>query len=287
MTDKTPSSAATIAIPSKGRLRELVLDLLRDAGYRTGGLTGRTSSTTIDDIQFIEMRTRDAAIWMAAGRLDAAFISTDTALEAGVDHLPTIELGVARSDLVVACRDADRYASIDDLRGATVATHLPKFTARWLEQQGVDCTVISMGGSLEGVCAVGLADAIVDLRETGASLERNRLRVIADIKHCQATFVSQLDPAPVIDDLVLRVGAALEARRTQYLMLHIPAAQVGALSEIFHGLESPTVLPLAGRDDLVAAHMVVERAALWRNLSALRSIGASGIVAVPNDAMLP
>ena len=70
----------SIAVPSKGRLRESVLDLLNRAGYRTAAFRGSNASAEIEGIEFIEMRPRDAAAWLHAGRLDAAFISTDTCL---------------------------------------------------------------------------------------------------------------------------------------------------------------------------------------------------------------
>ena len=274
-----------IAVPSKGRLREACFDLLSHAGYRVGMFKG-TASTTIDGIEFIEMRPRDAAAWLRAGRLDAAFISTDTALEHEVDHHPSIELGFSRSDLVVACREDSPYTGARDLEGATVATHLPSWTSRWFESIGVGVDVVEMGGSLEGVCAVGMADAIVDLRETGGSLARNRMHAIEVVQACQAIFTTAVSDSPVIDDLCLRLEAALAARRTQYVMLHIPADKVDALGGVFPGLAAPTVLPLAGRDDLVAAHIVVQRANLWARLGDLRALGATGIVALPTDAIV-
>ncbi len=275
-----------VAIPSKGRLREQCLDLLKHAGYSVGAFKGDNASAVVDGIEFIEMRPRDAAAWLKAGRLSAAFISTDTALESDVSDFPAIKLGFAKSDLIVACRDADAYQSADDLAGGTVATHLPDWTRRWFASKNIDVTVVAMGGSLEGVCAVGMADAIVDLRETGGSLARNHLRVIEEVVHCQAIFANTQNPSAVIDDLRLRIGAALSARRTQYLLLHIPADKVDELSTVFPGLAAPTVLPLAGRSDLVAAHLVVDRSELWTKLGDLRAMGASGIVALPTDAIL-
>ncbi len=275
-----------VAIPSKGRLREQCLDLLKHAGYSVGAFKGNNASAMVDGIEFIEMRPRDAAAWLKAGRLAAAFISTDTALESNVEDFPAIPLGFARSDLIVACRNADSFQSAADLAGGTVATHLPDWTRRWFAGQGIDVTVVAMGGSLEGVCAVGMADAIVDLRETGGSLARNHLRVLEEVESCEAIFANTEQPSAEIDDLRLRIGAALSARRTQYLLLHIPTDKVDTLSSVFPGLAAPTVLPLAGRDDLVAAHLVVDRSELWTKLGELRALGASGIVALPTDAIL-
>lgn len=276
-----------VAVPSKGRLRDSVIDLLDHAGYdlqRFG--RSRGASATAEGIEFIEMRPRDAAAWLHAERLTAAFISTDTALENDVDGWPALELGFSRSDLVLACREADGYDTPADLTNKTIATHLPNYTRRWFEAQGLDVDVVAMGGSLEGVCATGMAEAIVDLRETGNSLTSNRLRVVAEIANCQAIFSTSQDAPPAIVDLKLRLEAALAARRTQYLLLHIAPEKVSSLSTVFPGLAAPTVLPLAERTDLVAAHLVVERANLWSRLSELRALGATGIVALPTDAIL-
>ena len=280
-------SLPRVAIPSKGRLRDSVLDLLSHAGYSRRAFDRMNASAVVEDIEFIEMRPRDAAAWLAEGRLVAAFVSTDTALENAIEDWDTLDLGFSRSDLIVACRDDAPFATLADLSGRTVATHLPQWTGRWLAREGVDAHVVHMGGSLEGVCAVGMADAIVDLRETGGSLQRNQLRVLAEGERCEATF-SWASAAPdAVHGLILRLEAALAARLTQYVMLHLPAEKVEDLGNLFPGLAAPTVLPLAGRDDLVAAHIVVKRANLWTKLGDLRAMGATGIVALQTDAILP
>lgn len=276
-----------IAIPSKGRLRESVLELLAHAGYSSRAFAHKNASAMIKNIEFIEMRPRDAAAWLGQGRLDAAFISTDTALENEIEDWPSMDLGFSKSDLIIAVKEDSPYKTIADLEGATVATHLPCWTERWLKQSGVDASVVHMGGSLEGVCAVGLADAIVDLRETGGSLQRNRLRVLQEGASCQATFQWSEDIADSIGPMTLRLEAALNARQTQYVMLHIPTDKIDDLSALLGGLASPTILPLSGRDDLVAAHIVVKRANLWGNLTSLRKLGATDIVALNTDAIVP
>ncbi len=275
-----------IAIPSKGRLRESVLELLAHAGYSRRSFDRMNASAEVESIEFIEMRPRDAAAWLAQGKLDAAFISTDTALENGIEDWSSIDLGFSRSDLIVAVKEDSPFERLSDLSGHTVATHLPSWTSRWLKDEGVDATVVNMGGSLEGVCAVGLADAIVDLRETGGSLQRNRLRVLAEGYSCQATF-SWGDPdCPTIAELLLRINAAIEARQTQYVMLHVPKDKLDELGTVFPGLAAPTILPLSGRDDLVAAHIVVKKSQLWSKLGVLQDIGATGIVALNTDAIV-
>jgi len=279
--------SARVAVPSKGRLRDRVFDLLRHAGYNLRQLGTENAALVVEDIEFIEMRPRDAAAWLRAGRLDAAFISTDTALENEIEDWPAIDLGFSRSDLVLACRTDAPYASAQDLAGKTVATHLPNWTRRWFQSKGIAIEVVAMGGSLEGICARGLADAIVDLRETGNSLRRNSLHSIEVAASCEAVFAHPpaSDNAEVAS-LLLRMEAARTATTRQYLVMHMPPDKVDDLGTIFPGLAAPTLLPLSGRVDLVAVHLVVKRDNLWARLADLRELGATGIVALPTDAIL-
>ncbi|MGH8899829.1 MAG: ATP phosphoribosyltransferase, partial [Egibacteraceae bacterium] len=178
-----------VGVPSRGRLRDGALALLGAAGYPTGMLHGAGSIAAAGDLELIEMRSRDAAAALAAAQLDAAFLATDIVAEAELEQLSALPLGFSRSDLVLASRDDDGRAGAADLDGCVVATHLPSVTRRFFAEKGIAVTVVPMGGSLEGVCAAGLADAIVDLRETGTSLITNRLRVLEVIRGCEALLV--------------------------------------------------------------------------------------------------
>lgn len=271
---------ARVALPSRGRLREAVGELTVQAGLPATG-----PARSVDaGIEFIEMRPRDAGAWLATGRLDAAFVSTDIVMEEDLTGMPAMPLGLIRSTLVVAVREEDDRRAVGDLAGATVATHLPHATETWLASVGVVAQVVTMGGALEGVCAAGVADAIVDLRESGGSLAQNHLRVLAEIADCEALFVHNGNDA--LGDLVLRLSAVVEARAQRYVMFHLPPARLGQLSSVFHGLAAPTVLPLAEREDLVAVHLVLTAAEFWSGLGQLRGLGASGIVSLAPEALL-
>ncbi|MEO2104140.1 MAG: ATP phosphoribosyltransferase [Actinomycetota bacterium] len=276
---------ARIAVPSKGRLRDEALRLLSTAGYRVSGLRGAGSMTRAGMLELIEMRPRDAAAALAAGALDGAFIATDIGMEYQLEGFECRPLGYSRSTLIVASRDDDGRTDHRDLEGGVVATHMPNLTEKFFADEGIDVRVVAMGGSLEGVCAAGLADAIVDNTETGTSLRQNRLKVLTEIRDCEAEFVHTAGLA-VLEDLDLRMEAALAARQARYVMMHVPKDRIDDLVDMFHGLESPTVLPLAGRDDLVAVHFVAKNEELWARLADLRGLGATDIVATQPVALL-
>jgi ATP phosphoribosyltransferase len=124
-------------------------------------------------------------------------------------------------------------------------------------------------------------------------LMTNRLRVLEVIRDCQALYVrrqaglADRRETADLDPLSLRLEAVLAARRYRYVMLHVPRPNLDALRSIFPGLASPTVLPLAGREDLVAVHFVVRSDELWTRLGDLQALGGTGIVALEPQALLP
>ncbi|MGK0227093.1 MAG: ATP phosphoribosyltransferase, partial [Thermoproteota archaeon] len=138
-----------------------------------------------------------------------------------------------------------------------------------------------------GVCALGLADAIVDLRQTGNSLALNNLHTLEVLVRCQAILAWNSNVAEELEWVTARIQAAVEGRKAQYLIFHLPTDQVSNLGQAFEGLESPTVLPLDGHDDLVAVHVVVKTSEMWSHLADLRTLGASGVVALPVHALMP
>ena len=109
------TAAVRVGVPSKGRLRDDVLALLKSAGYSTSMLHGAGSIAVVDDIEFIEMRPRDAAAALAAGQLDAAFLATDIVAEYELEATASLPLGFSRSDLVLASRDDDGRTGVADL----------------------------------------------------------------------------------------------------------------------------------------------------------------------------
>ena len=153
-------------------------------------------------------------------------------------------------DRVAASRDDDGRQGVEDLQAAVVATLMPKATADWFGARGVAIKIVAMGGALEGVCAAGLADAVVDLRETGTSLSQNRLRVVGIISDCQALFVHNRSNAWVL----FRCGCRPPRTPASSATAAYTPAQLDDVVSLFPGLAYLTVVPLAGGDDLVAVH---------------------------------
>ncbi len=280
-----------LAIPNKGRLLESTLGLLHDAGLvfeeHDRSLVARVQNHPLD-ILFV--RTGDVIEFVNDGVADAGVTGGDILAESGVD-LPVLrQLGYGRCRLVAATLADSPYEAISDLAGVRIATSHPNVTRRFFAEQGIPVEVISLSGAVEVAPRLGLADAIVDLVSTGSTLSMNGLRAIGDILASEAILLT--NPQAVrqrpeeLDGIVTMLGSVIAARGRKYLMMNAPAARLGELEALLPGLESPSVIPLA-HAGMIAIHSVVGADEVWGLLPRLKGAGASGILVLPIEKILP
>jgi ATP phosphoribosyltransferase len=280
-----------LAIPNKGRLLESTLGLLHDAGLvfeeHDRSLVARVQNHPLD-ILFV--RTGDVIEFVNDGVADAGVTGGDILAESGVD-LPVLrQLGYGRCRLVAATPADSPYEAISDLAGVRIATSHPNVTRRFFAEQGIPVEVISLSGAVEVAPRLGLADAIVDLVSTGSTLAMNGLRAIGDLLASEAILLT--NPQAVrqrpeeLDGIVTMLGSVIAARGRKYLMMNAPATRLGELEALLPGLESPSVIPLA-HAGMIAIHSVVGADEVWGLLPRLKGAGASGILVLPIEKILP
>jgi ATP phosphoribosyltransferase len=280
-----------LAIPNKGRLLENTLALLHDAGLvfeaHDRSLVARVANHPLD-ILFV--RTGDVIEFVNDGVAEAGITGGDILAESGID-LPVLRpLGYGRCRLAAAAPADSPYESIADLAGTRIATSHPSVTRRFFADQGIAVEVISLSGAVEVAPRLGLADAIVDLVSTGSTLAMNGLRPIGDILASEAILLTNHDAqrrhADELDGIVTMLGSVIAARGRKYLMMNAPAARLPELEDLLPGLESPSVIPLA-HAGMIAIHSVVGADEVWGLLPRLKGAGASGILVLPIEKILP
>jgi ATP phosphoribosyltransferase len=280
-----------LAIPNKGRLLESTLALLHDAGLvfeeHDRSLVARVQNHPLD-ILFV--RTGDVIEFVNDNVADAGITGGDILAESGID-LPVLRpLGYGRCRLAAAAPADSPYQSIADLAGTRVATSHPHVTRTFFAGQGIGVEVISLSGAVEVAPRLGLADAIVDLVSTGSTLAMNGLRPIGDILASEAVLLTNhhatVQRAAELDGIVTMLGSVIAARGRKYLMMNAPAAKLPELEDLLPGLESPSVIPLA-HAGMIAIHSVVGADEVWGLLPRLKAAGASGILVLPIEKILP
>ena len=280
-----------LALPSKGRLHEPALDLVRAAGFELEG-TGRSLFAHCSqwDVEVLFARAEDMPAWAVDGAVEAAIAGRDQLLEAELELEELVALGFGRCALQVAVPADAAIAALADLDGLRVATSHPRITARFFSERGIGVETVAVRGSVELAPRLDAAEAIVDLVQSGETMRQNGLRPIATVLDSEAVLVVRPDLEPaqrqVADELSTVVRSVIVARGRRYLMLNAPDAALDSVISLLPGLDSPTVLPLA-RAGWHSVHAVVEQRMVIELLEPLRAAGARSLLVLPIHNLIP
>jgi ATP phosphoribosyltransferase len=280
-----------LAIPNKGRLVEPTLRLLHDAGLvfdeHDRSLVARVQNF---DLDVLFVRTNDVIEFVGDGVADLGITGIDLLTETGAE-LPRIrDLGYGRCRLAAAVPNDTPYQAVEDLAGLRVATAHPNTARRYFESRAIPVDVIPISGAVEVAPRLGLAEAIVDLVSTGSTMVMNGLRPIGDVLSSEAVLVAnplahreRIAELTAIDTMLT---AVIAARGQKYLLMNAPSAKLAELEALLPGLESPSVIPLA-HEGMIAIHSVVGSDDVWGLLPRLKAAGASGILVLPIEKIVP
>lgn len=280
-----------LAVPNKGRLVEPTLALLHDTGLvfeeHDRSLVARVQNF---DLDILFVRASDVVEFVGDGVADLGITGRDLLAETGSPLPVTRALGYGQCRLAVAVPGDTPYQAVEDLAGLRVATAHPNVARGFFRERAVPVEVIALSGAVEVAPRLGLAEAIVDLVSTGSTLAMNGLRTIADVLASEAILIANpqatLQRAGDIAALDTMVGAVLAARGRKYVMMNAPAGHLAELEALLPGLESPSVIPLA-HHGMIAIHSVIGADDVWALLPRLKAAGASGILVLPIEKIVP
>lgn len=269
-----------LGLPSKGRLSEQAADLLAQAGLsfrrQERSLFARVSEMPVE-LTFL--RTEDIPVLCAEGAIDLGITGSDLVAESGVNLIQRLALGIGKCRLSVCLPDDAPAQSPQQLAGKRIATSFPRITEKFFATNHAAVHLVPLTGSVEIMIALGVADAIVDLVETGSTLAANRLRVLTDIGHYETVLVqnsAQRYP-DIADRVVRRLQGVVVARTYSLLEYNIPRERLADAEKITPGYNSPTVSSLEN-PDWCAVQVMVKRREVIDVMDKLESIGAKAIL---------
>jgi ATP phosphoribosyltransferase len=269
-----------IGIPSKGRLAEIAGELFSQAGLsfrrQERSLFARVRELPID---MTFLRTEDIPVLCAEGAIDLGVTGGDLVAESGAEVATRIELGVGNCRLSVCVPESSDAKSAKDLNGARVATSFPSVTREYFARHGAEVHLVTLSGSVEVMIALGVADAIVDLVETGSTLAANKLRIMDDIGRYETVLVQNpsLQDTTLADRIVRRLEGVIIARSYSLLEYNVPRSKLREAEKITPGFNSPTVSALEDAD-WCAVRVMVRRSDTIGIMEKLESLGASAIL---------
>jgi ATP phosphoribosyltransferase len=279
-----------LGIP-KGSLQDATIDLFARAGWRIT-LSSRSYVPSIDDpeIECLMVRAQEMARYVETGALDAGITGHDWVVEteANVDELAELVYAkqrLARVRWVLAVPEDSSIRQPSDLSGKIIATEVVKTTEKYLVRHGVKARVEFSWGATE-VKVPQLADAIVEVTETGASLRANRLRIVDTVLESATVFIMNRQAAAIswkrekAENLILMLQGAIDATNKVGLMLNVRREHLEAVLTVLPALKNPTISTLSD-PDWVAVNTIIEEAVVRQILPKLKAAKAQGIVEYP------
>ena len=274
------SNPLRIGIPSKGRLADASATLLQEAGLRfrrlNRSLFAKVKQMPID-ICFL--RTDDIPVLCAEGAIDLGITGSDLVEEANINLTQRLALGLGGCRLAICVPEDSTYQSPADLNGARIATSFPHITRKYLASHGADCHTVKLSGSVEVMIALGVADGIVDLVETGSTLAANRLRILDSIASYETVLVQnpKTKHAEQIDRIVRRLEGVVIARSYSLLEYNIPEAKLAEAEKLTPGFSSPTVNKLE-QAGWYSVRSMIRRDEVIPMMEQLEELGAAAIL---------
>jgi ATP phosphoribosyltransferase len=276
-----------LGIP-KGSLQDATIALFKRAGWNVFA-DGRSYFPSIDDkeIECMLIRAQEMARYVDHGVLDAGLTGIDWVVESGLNVTSITSLTYAKQSRrkvrwVLAVPEGSGFTKAEDLEGKIIATELVEVTKRYFAAKGVNVKVEFSWGATE-VKPPMLADAIVEVTETGSSLKANRLTIIDTVMesetHLIASQAAAADPwkRQKIESLALMLRAAIDAQAQVGLMLNVQRQHLDKIIDVLPALNSPTISQL-NNPSWVAVNTILEETVVREVIPRLKAAGATGIV---------
>ncbi len=279
-----------LGIP-KGSLENATVDLVRRAGFSIV-TSSRSYFPGIDDpdIECMLIRAQEMARYVEDGILDAGLTGRDWIEENEADVVAVADLIYAKQSFgkvrwVLAVPEASDFRSVKDLEGKIIATELVATTKRYLASHGV-CAKVEFSWGATEVKPPVLADAIVEVTETGSSLRANKLKIIDTILESNTQLIanknawSDVWKRRKLEDLKMLLEGAINALGKVGLMLNVHTKDLEAVLKVLPALKRPTISHLSD-DQWLAVNTILDETTVRDIIPRLKQAGGEGIVEYP------
>lgn len=281
-----------LALQRSGRLTDESVQLLRSCGLAFEHSRQSLSSPCSNfDLDLLAIRDDDIPEYVQDGVAQLGIVGQNILSEKQARTRTLLPLGFGHCRLMVSVPQRSPIRTVRDLAGLRIGTTYPATLRAFLKKQRVTAKIVKLSGSVELSPALNVADAICDIVSTGSTARMNGLRPLLTVMESQAVLVAHAaslgdrHTGPLIERLLIRIRAVLEARGKRYLMMNAPADALPRLQKVIPSLKSPTVVPLAA-SGMVAVHSVVAEDVFWDVMERLKAAGASDIVVVPIETIV-
>jgi ATP phosphoribosyltransferase len=294
--NKKNDNQLVLGIP-KGSLQESTFSLFKKAGWRLR-VGERALTPSIDDVEIscLLIRAQEMAGYVEQGVMDAGLTGRDWVVEQGARVKELCSLTYSKSSFrkvrwIVAVPESSPINKVKDLEGKRIATEAVNMTKRYLKKNGIKASVEFSWGATE-IKPPTLADAIVELTETGSSLRANKLRIIDTVMESETVLVANRDSLKnewkkdKLDTISLMLMGALEAEQKVGLKMNVPCKNSDKILKTLPAMQTPTIASLSDKDWL-SVEVIIDEKMVRELVPLLKKAGATGIIEYPLNKVIP
>ncbi len=280
-----------VALQAKGRLNEDSMEVFKNAGIKIKNSKRKLLSQAEKfPLEVLFLRDDDIPGAVASRVADIGIVGLNEVAEKGANVEVIHQLGFGKCRISLAIPKSDEYESLDYFNGKRVATSYPNILKKFFAEKNIQAEIEEIAGSVEIAPAVNIADAIFDIVSSGGTLVSNGLKEVEKVFYSEAAIIAKPNMEPekqeIIDQLLFRIKSSQLSKGKKYILLNIENDKIDDVLEILPSMKSPTLFPLADKN-WSSLHSVVDEDSLWESIEKLKRLGATDILVLALQTIVP
>lgn len=282
-----------LAIPNKGRLYDPTLQLLKRAGFSLIDRDERMliSKSSDPDVEFIFSRAEDIPKLIESEAVDLGITGHDLVVESGAKVTEILDLDFGRAKVVLATPVSSELDSVDEVKdGARVATKFVNLAIDYFNRRGRRVNIIKIAGATEVTPYLGLADLIIDLMSSGATLTIHGLKVLDILLESSARLIvndrSYVEKKLKISEVALALESVLLAEKKKLIMMNVPEKFLKAVVEVLPAMAGPTIAKVESPEPMWEVYSVIDESEVHKVVSMVKQAGARDILVIPIERII-
>ncbi len=281
-----------IAVPSKGRLKDVTISLLEEAGLAPAYKDTRALivPSLREGVEIVYARPEDIPWIVSSGAAELGITGHDYVLESEANVKELLDLGYGKSKLVLAVPEKSGVRTPEELpEGVRIATKFVNLAKKYMEKKNIKGKIVKISGSAEIMPGIGAADAIIDISSTGTTLKLHGLRPIDVILESSARLIANEEATKndLVQEIKLMIESVVRAKKKKLIMMNVPKEKLEAVIKVLPSMSGPTISEVKGPEPLMEVIVAVDEEEVPRVIVKAKELGARDILVLNIERIIP
>ncbi len=281
-----------IAVPSKGRLKDVTIELLEEAGLAPVYKDARALivPSMKEGVEIVYARPEDIPWIVSSGAAALGITGHDYVVESEAEVEELLDLGYGKSRLVLAVPEKSGINKPEELpKGVRIATKFVNTARRYMQEKGIEGKIVKISGSAEIMPGIGAADAIIDISSTGTTLKLHSLKPIDVILESSARLIANKDIAnnDEVKEIMLMIDSVIRASRKKLIMMNVPKESLDNVIKVLPAMSGPTISEVKGPEPMMEVIVAVDEDEVPKVIVEAKRAGARDILVLNIERIIP